>query len=364
MALQGKGYFIWKISSCENGDPQAIAALARVANLTHVLIKIADTVYPYNIKNDVDQVPLLVQALRNQGIQAWGWHYVKGEDPLGEANQAIERVRTLKLDGYVIDAETEYKLPGRAEAAKKFMNRLRPSLPAIPIALSSYRYPSYHPQLPWREFLEKCDLNMPQVYWLHAHNPADQLIRSVREFQAMTPFRPIIPTGAAYKEFGWKPNAAEVISFLQTAQSLNLTAANFYSWDSSRAYLPEVWDAIGNYTWSGGELPVDITAKVIAALNTHDPEQMVSLYNPSAVHVTAARTIQGQAAIRNWYQSMFSQLLLNATFTLTGFSGAGSSRHYTWTANSASGKVLNGNDTLGMVDGKIVYHYSFFTVTP
>jgi hypothetical protein len=26
--------------------------------------------------------------------------------------------------------------------------------------------------------------------------------------------------------------------------------------------------------------------------------------------------------------------------------------------------VLNGNDTLGMVNGKIAYHYSFFTVTP
>jgi hypothetical protein len=364
MALRGKGYFIWKISSCEGGEPQAIAAQARTANLTHVLIKIADTVYPYNFKNGADQVPPLVQALRNQGIQAWGWHYVKGEDPLGEANQAIERVRSLRLDGYVIDAEAEYKLPGRAEAANKFMNRLRPALPTIPIALSSYRYPSYHPQLPWREFLLKCDLNMPQVYWLHAHNPADQLIRSVREFQAMTPFRPIVPTGAAYKEFGWQPSPGEVVKFLQTAQSLNLTAANFYSWDSSRAYLLEVWDAIRNYSWSGGEPPVDITARLIAALNTHNPDQLVRLYNLNAVHVTAARTIQGHTAIRNWYHSMFSQLLPNGAFTLTGFSGTGSSRHFTWTANSAAGKVLNGNDTLGMVNGKIAYHYSFFTVTP
>jgi hypothetical protein len=54
--------------------------------------------------------------------------------------------------------------------------------------------------------------------------------------------------------------------------------------------------------------------------------------------------------------------LPNAKFTLTGFSGTGASRHLTWTATSPQGKVDNGSDTLGLSDGKIIYHYSFFTV--
>jgi len=91
---------------------------------------------------------------------------------------------------------------------------------------------------------------MPQVYWLHAHNADEQLTRCVNEFRAMVPFRPIIPVGAAYKEFGWQPTSSEVLDFLQTAQSLNLSATNFYSWDSCRAYLPEVWKAIHDYPWS------------------------------------------------------------------------------------------------------------------
>jgi hypothetical protein len=363
MALQGKGYFIWQIPNCEGGSPNNIATLAQDAQFTHVLVKIADTKYSYNIYNGVDMVPPLVQALRAKNIQVWGWHYVKGDDPIAEADKAIERVQQFNLDGYVIDAETEYKEPGKATAATKFMNRLRAGLPDTTVALSSYRYPSYHPQLPWREFLEKCDLNMPQVYWLFAHNSSDQLTRCVREFQALTPYRPVVPVGAAFREYNWEPTAGEVQEFLQTSQSLNLNAANFYSWDSSRTYLVEVWNTIHDYPWGATPVPQDITSQYVAALNSHDPEQVVNLYTTMAVHITAARTIQGYAAIRIWYQSLFSQLLPEAVFTLTGYSGTGNSRHFTWTAVSTQGEVQNGNDTIGLNNGKIAYHYSFFMIS-
>jgi hypothetical protein len=363
MTLTGKGFFIWQIRSCEGGDANTIASLAKDAGLTHVLIKVADVSFSYNVVNGVDLVPPLVKALRARGISPWGWHYVKGDDPLGEANKAIERVQKLGLDGYVINAEVEYKDPGKAEAAKKFMNRLRTALTTTPIALSSYRYPSIHPQLPWREFLDKCDFNMPQVYWMHADNPADQLNRSVHEFQSLQPYRPIIPTGAAFKEHGWLPTAGQASEFLQTCRGLNLFAANFYSWDSCRVYLPDVWNTIRGFNWETGGPPQDITAQLIAALNARDPNKVVALYSPTAVHTTAARTIQGHTALRAWYQTIFNELLPNAKFTLTGFSGSGASRHLTWTAASAQGKVDNGSDTLGLSDGKIIYHYSFFNVT-
>jgi hypothetical protein len=363
MTLKGKGFFIWQIRNCERGDVNAIASLAVDAKLTHVLVKIADVTVSYNIIDGVDLVPPLAKALWDRKIQCWGWHYVKGDNPIGEADKAIERLQTLHLDGYVIDAEIEYQDSGKATAATKFMNRLRSALPDIPVALSSYRYPAYHPQIPWKEFLDKCDLNMPQVYWLQAHNPADQLKRSVQEFQNLEPHRPVIPIGAAYKEYGWAPTSSDVFEFMQTAQDLNLTAANFYSWDSCRANLPDVWNTIRAYEWDAQPPPQDITGQYIAALNTHNPDQVVDLYTPTAVHVTAARTIQGHAAIRAWYQTMFSQLLPNGVFTLSGFTGTDNSRHFTWTATSSQGKVNNGSDTFGLSGGKIIYHYSFFTVT-
>jgi hypothetical protein len=362
-ALQGKGYFIWQIPSCEDGDPKRIADLAHQAQLTHVLIKIADGVNSYNIYDGVDLVPAVVHKLHELGIRVLGWHYIRGGNPLGEASKAIDRVNTLQLDGYVIDAEGPYKERGKAAAAKKFMERIRQGLPNIPIALSSYRYPSYHPQIPWREFLEGCDFNMPQVYWKFSKNAGEQLARCVREFQSLTPYRPIIPTGAAFKEHGWSPEPSEVEEFFETARKLNLPAANLYSWDSCRANLPEVWKTSAAYEWFPQVKPADITEQYIEALNKRDLDQILSLYNANAVHITAARSVQGHDDMRIWYEALLFSLLPNAEFRHTGFSGSGNSRHLTWTATSDMGKVHNGNDTFGLYKGKITYHYSFFSLS-
>ena len=101
----------------------------------------------------------------------------------------------------------------------------------------------------------------------------------------------------------------------------------------------------------------------IDSLNTGNVETVVSLYNPSAVHINAARTAAGIDALRAWYTTVFNQYLPGAKFKLTGFSGTGASRHFTWTATSSRGKVENGNDTLGLANNKIAYHYTFFTVS-
>jgi len=363
--LQGKGFYIWQIRRCEAGDSRVIANVASQAELTHVLIKVADGSSPYNIdpNTGVDLVPPVLQALRERSILVLGWQYVYGYDPIGEADIAIQRIQNLGLDGFVIDAEDQYKQPGRETAARQYMSRLRASLPSFFIALSSYRFPTLHPQLPWQAFLEKCDCNMPQVYWVEAHNPGDQLIRCVREFQAITPIRPIIPTGSAYKQGSWSATVADINQFLQTAQNQNLSAANFWEWGHTRLYLPELWEAIAEYPWPVDPSSQDIVIRYIEALNTHDPDQVLALYNPQAVQVTSERTIQGLDALRSWYTYLFEQLLPQGLFSLVEYSGNLGSRHFTWTATSSAGDVENGRDSFGLVSGNIVYHYTSFSVT-
>lgn len=365
MVLKGKGMFVWKIANCEAGDVDRIAAIARGSGFTHVLVKIANEAAPYNIdpNTGVDLAASLTTALHRVGIQSWGWHYVYGSNPTGEANKAIQRIMETGVDGYVIDAESEYKQAGRREAAKRFMGLLRLSLPDFPMALSSYRYPSYHPELPWREFLDKVDYNMPQVYWMKAHNPEQQLKQSVRQFQMMVPFRPIIPTGAAFGEHGWKPTTGEVQLFLETAKELNLSAANFWEWSHARnnVKLPNMWETITSFRWDGP--PKDIVDQFIDTLNTRSAEKVAAFYTPTAVHISANRTIQGTAAICDWYRNLFTEVLPGATFKLTSHTGTGTNRHFQWTATAPGGTIPNGSDTIGLLNGKIGYHYSFFTVT-
>jgi hypothetical protein len=363
--LQGKGFFIWKIGRCENGNVAEIARKAARANFTHVLAKIADGTYAYNIdwERRIDLVPRLRNALQKEGIDLWGWHYVYGDEPQAEADIAIQRVLDFHLAGYVIDAEAHYAKPSKKDAARSFMKRIKNNLGDVPVALSSYRFPSYHPNLPWHEFLSQCDYNMPQVYWMKAHNAGQQLRRTVQEFQHFAHRPPIIPTGAAFTEWNWSPRANEVLDFLQTAQDLNLSAVNFWEWENCRTRLPaDMWRTIRDFPWeTTPEPPNDIAEQLIQAFNTHSPEEVIHLYTDKAVHITSARTVKGQQAIQSWYNTFFSDLFPDATFTLTGYSGSGSSRHLTWKAQRPDGTAKHGNDTLGMIEGKISYHFTIIS---
>ena len=368
--LEGKGFYIWNINKCEHGDVEEIAGKAAVAHFSHVLIKIADGTDDHNL----NLVPPLASELKKQGVEVWGWHFVHGSDPTGEAQKAIQRINALDLDGFVVNAEGAYK--NKHQAADTYMRILKNNV-QLPIALSSYRYPTVHHEFPWDEFLSQCDYNMPQVYWKENHNPGEQLRRCVREFQNLKYKPPIIPTGAAFTEHGWTATASDVKEFLQMAKSLFLKGANFWEWENCRTRLPrEVWQTIRNYEWepistsvntwgraSEGDAENKIVERYIQALNTNSNTQVAELYASDAAHILPKRTIQGKANISNWYLLFFNQIFPNAAFQLKGVSGSGSSRHITWTGQSSKGDITNGNDTIGIRNGKITYHLSHYTIT-
>jgi hypothetical protein len=165
MAPVGKGFYIWKIPNCEGGDIEKIAYTAYRAGLSHVLVKIANGIYDYNYDTTTkeDLVGPLANELAKKNIKVWGWHYVYGDLPKDEAKAAIRQINKLPLAGYVIDAEGEYV--GKYTPCRTFLSELRNALPDFPMALSSYRYPDYHNDLPWSDFLTDCNYNMPQMYW-------------------------------------------------------------------------------------------------------------------------------------------------------------------------------------------------------
>jgi hypothetical protein len=206
---------------------------------------------------------------------------------------------------------------------------------------------------------------MPQVYWVKAHNAGEQLARCVKEFEAMSPSRPIFPTGSAYSQSGWAPTKEEVKDFLLTAKQLNLKGVNFWEWSEARSErFRDIWDVIKDEPWGEENKPRDFSERYIEALNSHNADTVSNLYANEAVHITASRVIQGKDAIRDWYSLFFTQILPNAKFQLSGFTGNGNSRHLNWTAKSDAGRVNDGNDTLSLLNDRLHYHYSFFSVSP
>ena len=362
--LTGKGMYIWKIQACHNGSISEITRRAVRANYSHVMIKVANGIYSYNYdwEKKIDLVPPLIAALKSEGIQAWGWHYLFGDHPWEEASKAISRIRDLGVDGYVLNAEGYYKK--KYIEASTFMDQLTASIKDIPIALSSYKYPSYHPALPWNQFLKKCDLSMPQVYWKMADNPGVQLRRSIADYMNLKYTPPIFPTGSAYTSDGWTPTLDSINEFMVQSKELNLPGFNFWEWSNLHTYLPEeYYRSIRDFDWDrGSSSEEDIAEKFISALNSHDVTQLQELYQDDAVHITSERTVQGRDAIKSWFATLFADILPAGEFTLAGFSGSGNTRQISWTASSALGNVQNGSDTLGLRDGKIAYHFSDFSI--
>jgi hypothetical protein len=365
MVPQGKGCYIWKINNCEGGDPEKIALEAYKSGFTHLLVKIANGIYDYNydaaLKKDL--VAPLANALEKYDIKLWGWHYVFGDLPKEEAKAAIRQIKKIPLDGYVIDAEAEYK--GKYTPCRIFMSELRNALPVFPIGLSSFRYPKYHNDLPWSDFLNECEVNMPQVYWEQARNPGEQLSRSVNEFNStVAPKRPIVPTGSAYGVNNWFPKREEIVEFLEKAVSIGLSGVNFWSWDYCRRSLPDLWDTIAAFDWPKSQIQhLDIVENLVKAINSKNLRSVLGLYQPDAVLINSQETIQGYSALSSWYTEIFNSDRGNSLVEIIAFSGKDPLREFSWISKSINGITIKGVDTLGLLDNKIIYHYSTFART-
>lgn len=233
--LRGKGMWIWQLDQCEGGDPQRILDRARQAGLTNVLVKVADGT---NLRNP--GVEAFVPVLQQGGLLVWGWQYTYGHEPEQEAAVAAERIATLHLDGFTIDAEAEYN--GQPIPAQRYARELRSQVgEGVPLALSSFYLPNLHMDFPYAAFLEHCDWAMPQIYW-YTRDPVQALEQSVEQQARFG--RPVFPTGAAYPPAA---TAEQIGRFLLAAKQEGLPGANFWSWQHA---LPQMWQVIAGLPWT------------------------------------------------------------------------------------------------------------------
>jgi hypothetical protein len=260
----GKGMFIWRLASCASGDPIRLATMAQEIRLNWICIKAADGTYDFNQGigpswTGPDLLGPAISALQAVGIRIYLWQYVYGANYLKqsiaarEATKAVENIGRWDPDGWIIDPEKEYKRAGSAAWADQYMTVLRSRCPTISIGLCSYRFPTYHPELPWHNFLRHCNFHAPQVYWIQAHNPGDQLGRSYRELKALANL-PMVPVGAAYYEpgYNWRPTVVDLNEFDYVAHALQLPGVSWWEWGENgrgAEYLPDLWDAIKAHNW-------------------------------------------------------------------------------------------------------------------
>ena len=254
---RGKGWFIWILKDTVNGDPKALAYNAKQAGVGHLVFHIHNG---YQSELQVSGGMDLTNHIREAealGIECWGWGAVYKSTWSQGADRVIEAFKKYPtLVGYLLDAEAPIK--GAPAEATALMKKLRTYLPNIPIGLSSYRYPRYHPDLPWKEFRSQCDFDIPQVYWEQCFGDtcgSVQLKGSYTEFQGMLPKLPYCATAPAYKVNSWFVSSTQIQGFFAEAKTLGITAVNFWVWYHTELNLPVLFKYIQAYPYGDVVIP-------------------------------------------------------------------------------------------------------------
>jgi hypothetical protein len=267
--IEGTGIYLWQLPKSGGADPKTLVARLQAANIRRIYVKIADGTKTYPLSG-VDYTKEVVAAARASNFAVWGWHYIYGKSPNKEAEIAADQVSTFGLDGYIYNAEKEYRDNKRVAEAEIFVERLRELMGVLPLGFSSFKFPKLHPGLPWAELGGAADILMPQVYWVEAHDPAKQYDTSATQWAKLQPKAAMVPTGAAYTDdpVKWRPTPEEITAFLTHVRSKGVRSADFWVWDYvAKKTNSDLLDAITAFSWN---TPTATVAFAAPALVTND----------------------------------------------------------------------------------------------
>ena len=240
----GKGMYIYILERL--GDPEEVVSLLKAAGYKWAAIKLqSGRIFSEGIKKESEYFPLVkkyVEAFEGSGIDLFGWGYVRldsDDQVLHEIATTVDAIKYFNIKGWIVNAEAEAK--GNAKRASRYFGVLRQFIGDYRIGFTSYRWPSYHPTFPWKEFFDGCDYAHPQVYWVEAHNPEGQLTKCIDEYQEYSDMT-IQPIGCAYPWGGWKPLLTDFDVFYDAVKKFGLTA--FSWWEMYYPIKYGWWDAL------------------------------------------------------------------------------------------------------------------------
>ncbi|HWD63530.1 MAG TPA: peptidoglycan-binding domain-containing protein [Solirubrobacteraceae bacterium] len=227
--FQGRGMWIWMLSSSDGGRLGSIIAQAKAHGVSTLFIKSGDGTSMWSQFNRTT-----VAALHHAGLRVCAWQYVYGNHPVFEADVGVQAVR----DGancLVIDAEVEYQ--GKYVQAQAYIRTLRKKIGyRFPIGLAGFPWVDYHPAFPYSVFLgpHAAQVNVPQMYWKDIGTTVVNVYAHTYQWNELYQ-RPIAPLGQLYSN----PPLTEIRRF--RAISRYYRAPNVSWWD---------WQSAGSLQWN------------------------------------------------------------------------------------------------------------------
>ncbi|MGO9770524.1 MAG: hypothetical protein ACLPSW_13405 [Roseiarcus sp.] len=251
--MNGRCIYIVDLAATIDGrSPADFANCCSDARLSAIWIRVGRGATPdKNLK--MAALPTLLTALKNQGIEIWGWHVPFCAEITAarrEATLAINWIRDNSLDGLIVDAERTPESPrfrGNAAEAEAYCGPLQTAMASLNkgLALSSHDQPAVHADLPFETFLRHILDICPQVYY---RTPAvsARLTKSFNQYKALDQSggfeQRYKPTGNVTVSGDMRfPSVSQCLkateAFIQQIRARRLMSYSFWCWDEAPTEL-------------------------------------------------------------------------------------------------------------------------------
>jgi hypothetical protein len=250
-AMAGKGMWVWKFKSTENGDADAIVTKAAAAGLRQLWVRVGDSQDGFYAASFLGQ---LVPRAHAQGISVIGWGFPYLYDPMFDAKWtgdvlAWRGPHGERLDGFSPDVETGSEgVMVTERRLQVYLGQVAQASSDRPVIATVFRptdrlWTSY----PYGAIAPYVDAFAPMVYW-GCTEPGAATAQAIARLATLRPVH-VIGQGYNMADEGGRrvsPSADETWRFLDVAQSGGAVGASFWSWQEISA---EQWTAMAQFQW-------------------------------------------------------------------------------------------------------------------
>ncbi|MCU1450674.1 MAG: hypothetical protein JWP02_2844 [Acidimicrobiales bacterium] len=249
--LAGKGMWLWKFRSTENGDADAIVTKAVAAGLHQLWVRVGDSQDGFYAADVLDK---LVPRAHSHGLAVIGWGFPYLYDPVADAGWSSAALAWRSRDGDALDAfspDLETASEGVVVSERRvqvYLGQVALSAGDRPLIGTVFRPTDrFWASYPYAAIAPYVDGFAPMVYW-GCTDPGAAAAQAIERLAALRPVH-LIGQGYNMADEGGRrvaPSADETWRFLDVAQNGGALGASFWSWQEINQ---EQWTAMAEFTW-------------------------------------------------------------------------------------------------------------------
>ncbi|NJR18469.1 MAG: CHAP domain-containing protein [Calothrix sp. CSU_2_0] len=159
----------------------------------------------------------IINTFKSRGIEVYGWGYHYGTSDVDAQVEKVKQALDCGLDGYIVDVEAEVEDISTHPNVDKLLSELRSLVKEGRFGYTSFGYPEFHPNVPWKILDKHCDLAFPQIYFEKFRFKAtnqEEVQECIKSHKRLGLTKPILPIFGSESDAKQPASASELKFYL------------------------------------------------------------------------------------------------------------------------------------------------------